>query len=176
MSITELTQVTVTFIENNQVWAIPIMFLLAFGESLAVLSLLLPATAMLLGAGALIGAGLLPFWPTWITVTIGAILGDSVSYWLGKYYHQQVISSWPLKNHQKLIYRAEQFFHRYGVMGVFIGRFFGPLRAFVPLVAGTMQMPSIKFNLANVTSALVWAFGMLLPGTLGVQWLADLMG
>ncbi|KES14510.1 SNARE associated Golgi family protein [Gilliamella apicola SCGC AB-598-B02] len=86
------------------------------------------------------------------------------------------IASWPLNKHPKLVYRAEQFFQRYGTLGVFIGRFFGPLRAIVPLIAGTMHMSTSKFNLANIASAPVWAFVLLAPGAFGVPWLETLFG
>ncbi|WP_392563164.1 DedA family protein [Orbus sturtevantii] len=176
MSIQEITQIIMDFIKAHQVWAIPIIFLLAFGESLAIVSLLIPATAMLLACGALIGADLIPFMPTFLAASAGAIMGDWVSFWLGKHYHQNIISSWPLNKHPKTVYRAEQFFHRYGVTGVFVGRFFGPLRAVVPLIAGAMHMPTLKFNIGNITSAPVWAFAMLAPGAFGIQWLETLFG
>jgi membrane protein DedA with SNARE-associated domain len=44
----------------------------------------------------------------------------------------------------------------------------------MPLVAGICRMPSGKFQLANMTSAAVWAFGILAPGALGIPWLAKL--
>jgi membrane protein DedA with SNARE-associated domain len=47
---------------------------------------------------------------------------------------------------------------------VFIGRFFGPVRAVIPLAAGVMQMPRGRFWFANVTSALVWAPMLLFVG------------
>jgi membrane protein DedA with SNARE-associated domain len=50
------------------------------------------------------------------------------------------------------------------VLGIFIGRFFGPLRASVPLVAGVFRMPYWKFQFANFTSAFVWAAVLLLLG------------
>lgn len=176
MSIHEITQLTMEFIKTHQIWALPIIFLLSFGESLAIISLVIPATAVLLAAGALIGTDLLPFIPTMLAASFGAICGDWISYWLGKHYHQKVIQSWPLNKHPKLVYRAEQFFQRFGIMGVFIGRFFGPLRALVPLVAGAMHMPNIKFNLANITSAPIWAFVILAPGAFGIQWLETFFG
>ncbi|QIQ21553.1 DedA family protein [Zophobihabitans entericus] len=164
------------FIQANQNWAIPIMFLLAFGESLALVSLIIPATAILLGAGALIGADLLPFFPIWLAATVGAILGDWISYWLGKHYHDKIIKLWPLSKNQRLIVKGEQFFYRWGFSGVFVGRFFGPLRAIVPLIAGTMRMSSFKFSIANVTSAPLWAFVLLAPGAFGISWLETLFG
>jgi membrane protein DedA with SNARE-associated domain len=58
------------------------------------------------------------------------------------------------------------FFQRHGGKSVFIGRFFGPIRAVVPLAAGIMQMPRGRFWFANVASALVWAPMLLLAGDL----------
>ena len=73
----------VEFVRAHQAWAPPLAFALAFGESLAFLSLLIPAWAALIGIGALIGAGNLNFWPIWIAAALGAALGDWLSYWLG---------------------------------------------------------------------------------------------
>ena len=56
------------------------------------------------------------------------------------------------------------FFARHGGKSVFIGRFFGPMRAVIPLAAGVMQMPRGWFWLANVASALVWAPMLLFIG------------
>lgn len=176
MSIHEFTYAIMQFIQAHQIWALPIIFLLAFGESLAIISLIVPATAILLGAGALIGTGVISFIPVLIAASLGAVIGDWLSYWLGKHYHKQVIASWPLSKYPKLVYSSEQFFQRYGALGVFVGRFFGPFRAIVPLIAGTMHMPATKFNLANISSAPIWAFVLLAPGAFGVPWLETLFG
>lgn len=61
-------------------------------------------------------------------------------------------------------------------MECFIGRFFGPLRAVIPLVAGICAMPKHYFQLANLLSAMVWAFAILAPGAFGLSWLAQWMG
>jgi len=60
---------------------------------------------------------------------------------------------------------------RWGMLAVFVGRFFGPLRAVVPIAAGICEMPWWKFQVANVASALLWASAILTPGLLGVRWL-----
>ncbi len=63
-----------------------------------------------------------------------------------------------------MIPRGEAFIKKWGALGVFIGRFFGPLRASVPLVAGIFEMPYWRFQFANFTSALVWAAVLLTLG------------
>lgn len=162
---------TIEFVKEHEAWAVPIVFLLAFGESFAFVSLLLPATAILFAAAGLIGASGLPFWPIWFAATIGAFLGDWISYWIGYRYKRQIANTWPLSRAPGLLVRGEAFFLRWGTASVFFGRFFGPLRCVMPLVAGIAAMPSLPFQVANVTSAVVWATGILAPGVLGARWL-----
>lgn len=161
---------TLHLVSTHQGWAAPIVFILAFGESLAFISLLLPATVILLATSALIGAAGLPFWPIWFAAVVGAILGDWVSFWLGVRYHREIANIWPLSRHPGILERGEAFFRRWGFFSVFAGRFFGPLRSVMPLVAGICEMPQATFQLANVASALVWATGILAPGILGMGW------
>jgi len=159
------------FVRDHAAWAPPIVFVLAFGESLALISLLLPATAILLGVGGLVGAAGIAFWPMWIAAVLGAVAGDWVSYWLGYYYKGELGQLWPLSRHPSLLPKGRAFFSKWGVAGVFLGRFFGPLRSVVPLIAGACLMPRMLFQIANITSGLVWATGVLVPGTLTVRWL-----
>lgn len=159
----------IDFVQEQQGWAPLIVFGLAFGESIALVSIFIPATALLLGIGALIEVSGLPFWPIWGAAVVGAALGDAVSYWLGFHYKAQAKTLWPLSRRPDLVVRAEDFFTRFGVWGVFIGRFFGPLRAIVPLVAGIMAMGQVPFQAANIGSALIWAFIMLAPGAAALK-------
>ena len=129
------------FVRDHQAWAAPIVLLLAFGESLAFISLLIPAWGALVAIGALIGASGISFWPLWIAGGIGAALGDWVSYWFGYKYKEQVAQIWPLSRYPDILPRGEAFVRRWGVPSIFIGRFFGPLRASVPLAAGIFEMP-----------------------------------
>src|SRR5215218_8587112 len=164
----------VEFVRQNHVWAAPIVFALAFGESLAFISLLIPAWAALVGIGALIVASGLNFWPVWVAGAIGAALGDWLSYWIGEKLGPAVAHTWPLSRNPTLLPKGEEFVKKWGVLAIFIGRFFGPLRASVPLVAGIFQMPFLQFQVANFTSAFVWA-GVLLTMGDGVakifQWI-----
>ena len=152
------------FVRVHQVWAAPVVFALAFGESLAFISLFLPAWAALLGIGTIIMAGGLDFWSIWVAASIGAALGDWVSYWIGQKLEHTVQHIWPLSRHPELIPKGEAFVKKWGALAIFIGRFFGPLRASVPLVAGIFEMPFWRFQIANFTSAFVWAAMLLTLG------------
>ena len=149
---------------THEAWAAPIVFALAFAESLAFISLLIPAWAALVGVGVLIGSGDLALWPIWLAGSLGAALGDWLSYWVGVKIGPPVAHIWPLSRHPDLLPRGEAFVARWGVLAIFIGRFFGPLRASVPLVAGICRMRYWPFQIANFTSALVWAFVLLTMG------------
>ena len=157
-------QEVVEFVRTHAAWAAPIAFALAFGESLAFISLLIPAWAALVGIGVLIGSGDLNLWPIWLAGSLGAALGDWLSYWVGIKIGPPVAHMWPISRHPELLPKGEAFVARWGVLAIFIGRFFGPLRASVPLVAGIFRMHYWPFQIANFISALVWAFVLLTMG------------
>ena len=164
----------IEFVRQNQVWAAPIVLLLAFGESLAFISLLLPAWGALVAIGALVGASGISFWPVLIAGALGAALGDWLSYWFGFRYKDQVAQIWPLSKFPDLLPRGEAFVKKWGVPSIYIGRFFGPLRASVPLASGIFEMPYWRFQVANFTSAFIWAGVLLLFGdglSMTVEWL-----
>lgn len=168
-----LVSITIDFVRAHAAWAFPIMFATAFGESFVFVSLLFPGTTILIAAGAFVGNGTLPFWPVAVGAFLGAVLGDTISYWLGLRYGEHITLRWPLSRHPELVRRGEDFFLRFGTLSVLVGRFFGPLRATIPLVAGILKMAPAPFWVANVGSAAIWAPGLLIPGAVGVRlWLA----
>src|SRR5207248_11157172 len=130
----------------------------------AFISLLFPGTTVLVAAGTLLSAGTLPYPSILIGAVLGAVFGDSISYWIGRTFGGGIARVWPFSRHPEALSRGIWFFERHGGKSVFIGRFFGPVRAVVPLAAGVMQMPRGRFWLANVISALVWAPMWLLVG------------
>lgn len=165
----------VRLIETHQAWAGLVVGLLAFGESLILIGILLPGTTVLVIVGGLVGAGLVHPLPVVIAAIIGATLGDVVSYYLGVWLGRGVVHKWPLNRHRQEIARARLFFRRYGFAAIFLGRFFGPLRATVPLVAGMTEMNRYRFQLANVLSAMVWAPAILTPGWLVAKGAGELV-
>ena len=162
-----------SLIKANPEWAIFVVGLTAFGESFVFLSLLFPGTAVLIASGTLISEGVLKLLPTVAAGIAGAVLGNSVSYWLGKKFGPRLPEIWPFRRHPERLTRAMSFFERYGGSSVFIGRFFGALRAIIPLAAGIMQMQSSRFYMANVLSAMVWVPALVLSSDLMTQVLSD---
>jgi len=160
----DLVQPLLAFIAAHAHWAAVIMFITAFGESFAFLSLLFPGTTLLIAAGTLMSGGTLPYAPVLIGAVVGATLGDTVSYWLGHRYGNGIARIWPFTRNPELLPSGIKFFAKHGGKSVFIGRFFGPIRAIIPLAAGVMEMPRGWFWFANFTSALVWAPMLLFVG------------
>jgi membrane protein DedA with SNARE-associated domain len=160
----DIAQTLLDFIKLHQSWAVAVMFVTAFGESFAFLSLLFPGTAILIAAGALLKSGSLPVLPIILGAILGAVIGDSVSYWLGRRFGPAIARLWPFRRNPGLLVSGIAFFERHGGKSVFIGRFFGPVRAVIPLAAGIMRMSRPRFWVANIGSALVWAPMLLLVG------------
>ncbi len=82
--------------------------------------------------GALIGLGHLEFWSAYWWSTWGAIVGDAISFWIGRVFHQSIRRVWPFAKHPEMLARSEEFFRKHGGKGVLFGRFFGPCAAPFP--------------------------------------------
>jgi membrane protein DedA with SNARE-associated domain len=159
----------ISFIETHQAWAGPVIALLCFGESMILVGLFIPATALLILIGGLIGAGALPMATVLVWGVAGAIVGDAVSYYLGRWMGPGILRRGPLRSQRTAVARARLAFSRYGFMAVLVGRFLGPIRSTIPLVAGIMHMRQRLFQVANVLSAIVWVPVMLAPGYIGAR-------
>ncbi len=149
-----------TFMREHESWAAPIAFLVAFGESLCFASIVWPGWAILVGfSGALAAAGVPPtvLVPMVVAAGLGGAVGYWASYWIGLYFKDSISGVWPFTAHPDLIPRGEAFFQRYGAWSVFLGHFVGPVRAVIPVVAGMFRMPQWSFQIANTSSAFIWA-------------------
>lgn len=160
----ELMQQILQWVQAHPVWAGAVVCLIAFAESVAIIGILVPGVVILFGVGALIAVGALDFWTMCAWAVAGAVAGDGLSFWLGRHYHQQLQHLWPFSRHPQMLHKGIAFFHRNGGVSVVIGRFFGPVRATIPFVAGMLEMKPSHFLAANVGSALLWAPAYLLPG------------
>ena len=162
------------FIARHHVWAGVVLGVVTFFESLVVIGAFVPATGLLVAAGGLVAAGVLDPWTVIAGCVIGAVMGDAISYWIGRRLGTGVLRPPLLLPHRRKIAWTRLYCRRYGVASIFIGRFFGPLRAFVPVMVGVLRMRQRVFQLANVTSAFVWVLAMLAPGYLAAKGLAKL--
>ena len=134
----------------------------AFLESLIAVGVIIPGSSLIVFAGflALHGRGNIV---TIITVSaIGAFLGDMLSFWIGARFGEQLLFTRLFQKRKGLLRRAELFFIAHGGKSVFFGRFVGPVRGFIPFVAGSAQMNPKAFTAFAIVSAILW--GLAYPG------------
>ncbi len=161
-----LTTEVLVFIRTHPEMAVAVIGLTAFAESFAFVSFLFPGFAILVAAGALVQAGLIDPVSAAAAGAAGAVLGDAISFWIGQKFGPALPKLWPFSRHPEALERGVIFFKKWGWPSVFAGRFFGPLRAFVPLAAGMCRMPVVPFYVANIVSAVIWAPVLLFSGYL----------
>lgn len=142
------------------------IFLISLTESLAIAGLLVPGVLLLFAASALAGGGDLAFVSALLWATSGAICGDLMSFFLGRYFHQDIRRLRIFVRHPQWLARGEAFFRHYGTFSIVLGRFIGPIRPVIPMVAGMFDMPFWRFFLVNVLSAIIWAPVYITPGYL----------
>jgi membrane protein DedA with SNARE-associated domain len=173
----ELSKKILDFANTYEAWLGPLVFILAFGESIAFVSLVLPFWGILVTLGAVLGAaGGFQSWTILIAAAVGAALGDWVSYWLGKHYDKQIRAMWPIRNYPGMMERGEKIFHDWGAWAIVIGRFSGPLRASVPIIAGAVKMNWHVFQIANWTSAFLWSAVLITFGDIIGKTMSKLFG
>lgn len=140
--------------------------LVAFLESLALVGLLLPGTVMMASLGALIGSGRVNFYEAWVVGIIGCFAGDWISYYIGHRF-KGPLHRWSfLKKHKSLMSKTSHALHKHSFATVLVGRFIGPTRPLVPLVAGMLDLKPLTFAVPNVVGCLTWPPVYFLPGIL----------
>src|SRR5690554_114497 len=163
MSDSWFTEATV-WVSSNPGWLIVALFATALVESLAIAGILVPGVALLFAFAALAARTGLPLTDALLWAGLGAITGDLPSFALGRLLKARLHVVWPLSRYPGLIIRGERFFRTHGGKSVIIGRFVGPIRPIIPLVAGALHMPWRTFVGFNVLSAAGWALVYILPG------------
>lgn len=152
------------WVGDNPGWLILALFATAMAESLAIAGLIVPGVAMLFGFAALAGKSGMPLSEALMWAGLGAVIGDVISFALGRFFKGRLHSVWPLSRYPKLITRGEAFFNAHGGKSVIAGRFIGPIRPIIPLIAGALHMPWRRFLTFNLVSAVGWAVVYVVPG------------
>ncbi len=147
-------------------WGYLIIFLVAFLESSAFMGLLVPGESVVVLSGFLASQGYLELGDCLWVIALGAVLGDSVGYSLGR-----AIGRGYFERHHRLfllrekhIQKVDRYFQRHGGKTIFFGRFIGILRAMAPFVAGISRMPYRSFAVYNAAGGLLWAVTFTLLG------------
>jgi len=144
--------------------ALGLVFAIAVGESLFIFGLLVPGALFMFAFGALIGADALALAPTFAAAIIGTLVGDSVSYLLGRRYRGRLQALPGFSRAPQLVARAEGFLARHGGKAIILGRLIGALRPIVPTVAGAAGLSPVRFAIMDIVATAIWAPCYILPG------------
>jgi membrane-associated protein len=118
----------------------------------------------------------LKLWGVLAAAITGAALGDGTAFWVGHRSQRDILNVWPMSNYPGVVAQSEAFFQNRGWLAVFFARFVPPIRAFVPITAGALGMPPLRFYSVNIPAILVWALAHVLPGVLAVSMLHEYAG
>ncbi|HYF97736.1 MAG TPA: phosphatase PAP2 family protein [Coxiellaceae bacterium] len=162
----EFAHSVVQFISQHPHLSLFIVFAVAFIESLPILGTIFPGSITMTAIGTLLGSGVLPTGLTFAVAIAGAFIGDFLSYKIGIYYDGRIGNIWPFKTHPQWLTAGEEFFKKHGGKSIIIGRFIGPVRSTVPLIAGAMKVRLSVFLMAGLSSAILWSGLYILPGFL----------
>lgn len=148
----------------NPHWLGLAVFAVSAAECLAIVGIIVPGTIMLFAVSVMAGGGALSLGETLLYGFAGGLCGDIISYTLGRHFHQNIRRLPGLRTHPQWLSAAENYFQRYGIASLLVGRFIGPLRPMLPMVAGMFNMPVLKFSAVSVVAAAGWTIAYLLPG------------
>ena len=160
-----LTQIN-HYLQAHAYMRILFSFLVPLAESLPLIGTIIPGSITMSIIGILVGRGMISPDTTLFWASVGALVGDTVGFCLGKYYNERLRLTWPFKRYPQWLSAGEAFFRKHGGKSILIGRFVGPIRSSVPLIAGLLKMNWPHFFLAAVPSTILWAVAYLLPGVL----------
>lgn len=163
------TSKVIAFVQANQSLAPLAVFLMSLGETIVIVSIFIPSTFLLFAVGGVMAAAGVPLMPSLIAGWLGASLGFSAMYLLSAATGNRILTIWPFRNYGEVVQKAMDFSRKWGVLGVVIGHFSGPLRVVIPIVAGVSRMAPVPYMVANLIGAFCWIAVFFAPGHLLVS-------
>lgn len=160
----EQVQPLIDWLTQYPSWILWAILLTAFVESLAIAGIIVPGVLLLFLVAALAGSLQLSLELVLLAGFVGAVLGDGISFMIGYHFKERLHAVWPFSRYPNAMQSGTRYFHRHGGKSVVLGRFVGPIRPVMPLVAGMMNMSPTRFFTFNILSALAWSPFYLIPG------------
>ncbi len=158
------------FVRENHRLVEVVLFWLGFAESIVLFSFFIPASVLFLGIGGLQAASGGEILPLIIAGALGAFIGDIVSYYIGWRFRNDLHLRWPFRTNPEWLPNARKFFERWGIAGIVVAKFVGPMRPLVPTISGAVSMPGRAFATASAVSSIVWSIVFLVPTYYGLEW------
>ena len=151
-----------TILQNYGILTYLVLFIIIFMETGLVFTPLLPGDSLLFVAGTLAGSGLLRISLLFFILSIAAIAGDSLNYWIGNYFGNRISSGKFVK--KEYLERTQAFYKKHGIKTIILARFIPIVRTFAPFVAGLGKMEYKKFFLFNTIGGILWVAIFLYAG------------
>ncbi len=152
-------------IQSYGVWTYLILFLIVFCETGLVATPFLPGDSLLFAAGTFAALGALDLGFLLLLLSVSAVLGDTVNYWIGHYVGPKIFHKEKVRFlKREYLDRTHQFYERYGGKTIIIARFVPIIRTFAPFVAGIGAMTYWKFIAYNVIGGVAWVLICVLAG------------
>ena len=141
-----------------------LLFIIIFMETGFVVTPFLPGDSLLFVAGALASQGIINAGFLFIILTLAAIMGDTVNYWIGSMVGKKVFHEKSRFFKKEYLMKTEKFYEKYGGKTIILARFMPIIRTFAPFVAGVGKMSYGQFFSYNVIGGILWVFIATLAG------------
>jgi membrane-associated protein len=146
-------------------WTYLILFFIIFFETGFVITPFLPGDSLLFVSGAAAASGILDLQLLIVVFIFGAIIGDTVNYWIGNYVGLHVfLERFPNFVKKEYIDRTYEFYEKYGGATIVVARFVPVVRTFAPFLAGVGTMYYRRFLFYNIVGGVLWTFVVVLAG------------
>lgn len=147
------------------IWTYVILFAIIFLETGLIITPFLPGDSLLFVGGAAAASGILDLQLLIVTIIVGAVLGDTLNYWIGNRLGLHLFCErFPNLIKKEYIDRTYGFYEKYGGATIFVARFVPMVRTFAPCLAGIGTMQYHRFLFYNVLGAVVWTLSIVLGG------------
>lgn len=147
-------------------WVYVTLFAIFFSETGLVFMTFLPGDSLLFVAGAVAASGAMNVWILMAVIIMGGILGNTLNYFIGAWLGRKVYDGTIRWIDQDALRKTHDFYEKHGGKTLVIARFVPIVRSFAPLVAGAGGMDFRRFQIYNITGAMLWVLSLVGGGYL----------
>ena len=153
----------ILWLKDNPEWIALGVFGAAFIESFALIGVIIPGVVLLAVISGMASSSLNIFELVLIAY-VASFLADILSFLIGTGISKSIHNLWPFNKYPNLLVQGRGFVKRFGILGIFVGKFIGPIRPLLPLTAGSLGMNFKHFLTVEVFSSFLWALIYTVPG------------
>ena len=153
----------ILWLKDNPEWIALGVFGAAFIESFALIGVVIPGVVLLAVISGM-AASTLNVFELVLIAYVASFLADILSFLLGTSISKSIDKLWPFNKYPYLLGQGRSFVKRFGILGVFVGKFIGPIRPLLPLTAGSLGMNFKHFSIVEIFSSFLWALLYTVPG------------